>query len=89
MSVSAVTKDEGSTFAQYTLLLVSADDTAESSILIPKCYTIKDMGLNKDKKDPTKLDLQFVAINKNRFKKLFYMRPVDDLVTLLGIRSPL
>lgn len=47
------------------------------------------MDINYDKGQATKVDLQFVAFNRNRYVRLYYMDTADNLSTLLGARSPI
>src|SRR6516162_1527644 len=61
LTVSETNKGKGSPFNQYVVLLVHPDDTDTSSILITKCYTVKDMKINYEKTAATKVDIQFVA----------------------------
>lgn len=82
-------KDDGSSFAQYVLLLIHPNDEERSSILLPKCYTIKRMELNYQKDQATQLSIEFVANNRNRFAQLYYMDTADNLATVLGARSPI
>lgn len=89
MAVGQTDKSAPSTFAQYTLLLAHPDENEASSILLPKCYTIKKMETNYEKTGATKVNLQFVAFNRNRYIPLMYIDTLDNLATILGVRSPL
>lgn len=89
LALTATNKDDPSTFAQYVLLLIHPNDEEQSSLLLPKCYTIKRMELNYQKDAATKLDIEFVALNRNRFTRLYYMDTADNLAAVLGSRSPI
>ncbi len=84
-----IESDSPSTFEQYSLFLTSPSENTESSFYFEKCYTLKRYSAEFLKTKPTTIDLQFLATNRNRFKKLYYKRTVDYLVNLLGTRSPL
>ncbi len=97
--VNEVSGYVGSPFNQYTLLLADADETATTSVLIPRCYTVKNMGINKEKTAPTKINYTFIATDRNRFVQipiigtsnsvpLMYMDTLDNIATALGGRSP-
>jgi hypothetical protein len=89
LSVDATPIDSGSTFAQYTLLLMHPEETSDKNLLIHRCYTTKRMELNYQKDQATQLNLEFVAINRNRFVELYNFGTADDLAVILGARSPI
>jgi len=86
--VGETDKSVGSPFAQYVLLMAYPDETAYSSVLLQKCYTVKHLSANYEKTAPTKIDLQFVATNRNRFNSLINIDTLDNIATILGSRSP-
>ncbi len=81
--------DQASSFSKYVLLLIHPDDEAESSILIPQCYTVKNLALDNTKSAPTTVPLAFTFQDVNRFNKLYYKRSAAALATILGAASPI
>lgn len=82
-------QDDPSAFLQYTLLLAHPDTEAESSILLPRCYTNKTVNLNWAKTNVTSIPLTFECLDRNRFNVLYYKDTLDNLSAILGSRSPL
>lgn len=88
LAIDSAYKDAPSTFEKYSLLLIHPDYDKRSSIYIPVCYTLKKMDLNYDKLKVTEDGINFVFTNRNRFKQGYYMRTLDELVTIMDVRSP-
>jgi hypothetical protein len=89
LTSGASSKDAGSSFAQYTLLVSHPNDPATSSLLLPKCWTQKKMSINYAKTAVTQIEVTFLAQSRNRFENLFYMETLDELAVILGARSPI
>lgn len=86
--LDAANEDTPSTFARYTILLVYPDEEAPSSILIPLCYTQKNVDLSYAKNSPTTTPLRFVFQDRDITTNLYYKRTLADLETILGPRNP-
>lgn len=85
----AAYQDSASQYEKLMLLLVHPDEDANSSILIPTCYVQKNIATSFEKSAPTVVPLTFYWQALNRFTPpLYFKRTVDELDTILGIRSP-
>lgn len=89
LNIANLDQNAGSDFGKYTLLLAHPDDAHVTSILLPKCYTIKKYSPNFEKTAVTKVELQFVAFDRNRYIDLFNQDTLNNLGAILGPRSPL
>lgn len=87
--VTTTNQDDASTFAKYVLLLIHTDEEAESSILIPECYTLKSLRYSNSKNDATKTPLTFQWVEPDKDTKIYYKRSASDLASILGARSPI
>lgn len=84
-----VGRDDPSSFAKYTVLLLDFDENSTRSLYIPECYTLKKMQQPRSKTAFGKMRIDFTFLNRNRFNPLYYMDTAANLATLLGGRSPI
>lgn len=88
--LTATYLDSPSAHAKLMLLLVHPDETADSSILIPMCCVQKTNATNLEKAAATVTPVTFTWQQVNRFTpQLYYRRSLDELIAILGTRSPL
>lgn len=80
--------DGGSQFEEYAILLLDADPDSSDSFYIPRCYTLKDMTINRKKTEVLRLPVSFIAQNRNRFIQLFHRGTHAEIADEMGSRSP-
>lgn len=77
-------------FQTLSVLFVHPNATSgHDSVWIPKCYVKKQRRSTFGKKDPTVIQIQFVATNRDLTHQLFYERSNTDLLSVMGGQYPL
>lgn len=89
VQAGGINRDDPSQFAQYTLLLLSANELDTTSVLIPVCWTVKNLDQNREKNTVGEMRIEFRAQNRNRFVQLYRQDTYANLATILGARSPI
>lgn len=80
--------DSAPEFTTYSLLLVYPDDTANSSWYFPQVRVVHNTPLNYSKDAATVLPLNFIWQDRDRYNTIFYKDTIDNLIPIMGSKSP-
>ena len=78
--LTTASQDDTPQFAKYTMLLTVPEENEPESILIPVCYSLKQLRLNREKKTPTKIKVTFLWRDRNPHIKLYKKDTVANLL---------
>jgi hypothetical protein len=83
-------QDQPSEFEVYSVLLLHADVNVQESIYLPRVRTKKTVQLRRGKIDLDAPPIKLIGENRNRYiqPQLWYKRSKNELITVMGARSP-